>query len=304
MATATKTKRTRKLEGELFSHFRELRGRPVTAYLGEAIIWLLMFTIAFYEILPIMWMFSTALRPLGESYELPPSFFPTKWNFDSYISVLNSPQINYPLFFLNSIKIAVVVTVGVLLTCSLAGFSFARLRYKGRDGMFFLFLASMMVPAQVYVIPLFIIIRRLGLIDSHWAIMLPAMTSGLGVFLMRQYFLTLPGELVDSAKIDGAGFFRVYWQIMLPLVGPGLSALAILTFLGQWNNFFGPLLFLRDWNKLTLPIALVTLTGYMGSGDRTEVLAAIMLSIVPVLVFFLVAQRYVVQGIALTGLKG
>jgi multiple sugar transport system permease protein len=304
MTASTKTKRKQKLEGELYDHFRQLRGRPLTAYLGEALIWLLMFFVAFYEILPIMWMFSTALRPLGESYELPPSFFPTKWDFGSYVAVLNSPQINYPLFFLNSIKIAVVVTVGVLATCSLAGFSFARLRYKGRDAMFFMFLASMMVPAQVYVIPLFIIIRQLGLIDSHWAIMLPAMTSGLGVFLMRQYFLTLPSELVDSAKIDGAGFFRVYWQIMLPLVGPGLSALAILTFLGQWNNFFGPLLFLRDWNKLTLPLALVTLTGYMGSGDRTEVLAAIMLSIVPVLVFFLVAQRYVVQGIALTGLKG
>jgi len=121
---------------------------------------------------------------------------------------------------------------------------------------------------------------------------------------MRQYFLTLPSELFDSAKIDGAGTLRVYWQIMMPLVGPGLSALAILTFMGQWNNFFGPLLFLRSWEKLTLPIALVTLQGYMGSGSRAEVLASIMLSILPVLVFFLLAQRYVVEGIALTGLKG
>jgi len=136
------------------------------------------------------------------------------------------------------------------------------------------------------------------------ASILPALTSGLGVFLLRQSFLQLPSGLVDSGKIDGAGFFRIYWQVMLPLVGPALSALAILTFLGQWNNFFGPLLFLRSWQKMTLPIALVNLQGYMGSGSRSEVLAAIMLSIVPVLTFFLIGQRYVVQGIALTGLKG
>jgi multiple sugar transport system permease protein len=289
---------------EFKSYVHQLKIQSPITHVGEFIIWFLMIFIALYEILPIIWMFSTSLRLPGESFELPPSFFPTSWNWENYLNVLTSPQLNYPLFFFNSIKIAGVVTLGVLWTCSMAGFAFARLRYKGRDFLFFLFLASMMVPQQVYVIPLFILIRQFGLIDSHWAIMLPALTSSLGVFLLRQYFLTLPSELMDSAKIDGAGFFRIYWQIMLPLIGPGLSALAILTFLGQWNNFFGPLLFLRDWNKLTLPLALVTLQGYMGSGSRAEVLAAIMLSIVPVLVFFLLAQRYVVRGIALTGLKG
>ncbi|NLE46159.1 MAG: carbohydrate ABC transporter permease [Chloroflexi bacterium] len=283
---------------------RRARSRGFSFYLVEVIVWALMIAVALYELLPVMWMFSTSLRLPGESYELPPSFFPTSWNWKNYASVLRSEQIDYPRFFYNSVKLAGINVAAVLLTCSLAGFSFARLRYKGRDLFFFLFLASMMVPAQVYVIPLFIIVRNLGLIDTHLAIILPALTSSLGVFLIRQYFLTLPGELFDSAKIDGAGYFRVYWQIMMPLVGPGLSALAILTFMGQWNNFFGPLLFLRSWEKLTLPIALVTLEGYMGSGSRSEVLAAIMLSIFPVLVFFLIAQRYVVEGIALTGLKG
>jgi multiple sugar transport system permease protein len=270
---------------------RNVKTRSAGFYVGEVLIWGLMIFVAIYEMLPILWLFSTSLRLPGESYELPPSFLPTSWNWSNYAAVLGASEIDYPLFFYNSIKLAGTNTIAVLLTCSLAGFSFARLRYKGRDFFFFLFLASMMVPAQVYVIPLFIIIRNLGLIDSHLAIILPA-------------FLTLPSELFDSAKIDGAGTLRVYWQIMLPLVGPGLSALAILTFMGQWNNFFGPLLFLRSWDKLTLPIALVTLQGYMGSGSRAEVLASIMLSILPVLVFFLLAQRYVVEGIALTGLKG
>ena len=300
MTTVTR----RKSEGQLARHFRGLKGRPVTAYLGEAIIWILMIFIAIYEILPILWMFSTSLRLPGASFDLPPSFLPTSWMWENYWAVLTSPQIDYARFFFNSVKLAVTATAGVLLTCSLGGFAFARLRYKGRDVLFFLFLASMMVPGSVYIIPLFIVIRRLGLMDTHWAIILPSLTSGLGVFLMRQYFLTLPSELMDSARIDGAGFFRIYWQIMLPLVGPGLSALGIFVFLGSWNNFFGPLLFLRSWDKLPLPLALVTLTGYMGSGSRAEVLAAVFMSIVPVLVLFLAAQRYVVQGIALTGMKG
>ncbi len=280
-----------------------LRGRSPAEFVVQSVIWILMIAVAIWEILPILWMFSTSLRLPNKSFELPPSFFPTSWQWENYLNVLRSPQINYPLFFINSLKIGLLVTAGELLTCSMAGFAFARLRFRGSDALFFLFLASMMVPGQVTVIPLFIIVKQLGLIDSHQAIILPALTSGFGVFLLRQYFMTLPSELLDAAKIDGAGFFRVYWRIMLPLIGPGLSALGIFTFLGQWNNFFGPLLFLRSWEKLTLPIALVTLTGYMGSGSRAEILAAIMLSILPVLVAFLFGQRYVLKGIALTGLK-
>lgn len=281
-----------------------IRSRSPLTYVGEGIIWVLMIALAAYEVMPVMWVFSTSLRIPADSFSLPPSFLPTSWNWRNYLEVLRSEQIKYPLFFYNSVKIGALVTIGTLLTCSMAGFAFARLRFKGRDALFYVFLASMMVPAQVYVIPLFIIVRNLGLMDNHAAIILPALTSGMGVFLLRQYFLTLPSEMVDSAKIDGAGYFRVYWQILLPHVGPGLTALGIFSFLGQWNNFFGPLLFLRDWNKLTLPIALITLQGYMGSGSRAEICASIMLSMLPVLIFFLVAQRWVVQGIALTGLKG
>lgn len=125
-----------------------------------------------------------------------------------------------------------------------------------------------------------------------------------GVFLLRQHFMSLPQELIDAAKIDGAGYFRIYWQILLPLTGPALSALGIFTFLGAWNNFVGPLLFLRSWENYTFPIAIATLRGYMGSGNQSEVLAGIMISIFPILVVFLVAQRWIVQGAAITGMKG
>jgi multiple sugar transport system permease protein len=186
----------------------------------------------------------------------------------------------------------------------MAGFSFARLRYPGRDFLFFLFLSSLMVPATVIMIPTFILIRQLDLIDTHWALILPAMTSAFGVFLMRQAFMTIPGELMDAAKIDGASYLRTYWQVLMPLVGPALSALGIFTFLGSWNNFVGPLLFLRTWDNYTFPIAIVMLNDYMGTGNRAHVLAGVMISILPVLVFFLLAQRFVIRGIAVTGLKG
>lgn len=278
--------------------------RSLWFYLGEGVIWALLLLVAFIEIAPILWMFSTSLREPSRSFELPPDFLPTDWRWDNYLAVIRSEKINFPLFFWNSLKIALIVTFAQLATCSMAAFAFARLRFPGRDVLFFMFLASMMVPAQVTTVPVFILIRSLRLMDTHWALILPAMTSAFGVFLLRQFFLTLPGELIDAAKIDGASFWRIYAGILLPLIGPGLAALGIFTFLGSWNNFYGPLLFLRSWDKLTFPLALVTLQGYMGMGNRSHVLAGIMMSIFPVLLFFLLAQRFVIQGIALTGLKG
>ncbi len=238
------------------------------------------------------------------AYNLPPSFWPTDFQWGNYLSVINSPEIKFFLFFWNSIKITGIVTIATLVTCSLAAFAFARLRFPGRNALFFLFLATLMVPGTVVLIPTFIIISRLGLLDSHWALILPSLTSAFGIFLLRQQFMGLPEALMDAAKIDGAGFFRIFYQIMLPLIGPGLSALGIFTFLGSWNNFLGPFLYLRSWDNFTFPLAIVTLQGYMGTGNRAVVLAGIMISVAPVLIFFLSAQRFIIQGITLTGLKG
>lgn len=249
-------------------------------------------------------MFSTSLRDPKNSFDLPPDFWPTALHWQNYVAVINSPDIEFMLFFWNSLKIALIVTGAQLLTCSMAGYAFGRLRFFGRDILFGLFLASLMVPATVTLIPSFIIIRSLDLMNTHWALILPSVTSAFGVFLLRQHFKSLPEELLDAAKIDGAGYFRIYWQILLPLTGPALSALGIFTFLASWNNFVGPLLFLRDWDKFTFPIAIATIRGYMGSGNQSEVLAGIMISIFPLLVFFLLAQRWIVQGAAITGMKG
>ena len=287
---------------------RKVAGRTIGGRLrdlsGEVPIWAFLLVMAVLEVAPISWMFATSLREPARSFDLPPDFWPTSFQWRNYLAVINSPEIDFLLFFWNSLKVAVLVTLAQLATCSMAGFAFARLRFPGRDLLFFLFLATMMVPAMVTVVPTFILIRNLHLMDTHWALILPGVTSGFGVFLLRQHFMTLPQELMDAAKIDGASFFRIFFQIMLPLVGPALSALGIFTFLGSWNNFFGPLIFLRSWDKFTLPIAIVTLQGYMGMGNRAHVLAGIMLSILPILVVFLLAQRFIIRGIAFSGMKG
>ena len=283
---------------------KQKQGRSLWLWIGESILWILLIGVALIELAPITWMVSTSLRDPKNSFDLPPDFLPTAFHWENYLSVINSPDINFLRFFWNSLKIALLVTGAQIVTCSMAGFAFGRLRFRGRDFLFGLFLGSLMVPGTVTLIPSFILIRELNLMDSHWALILPGITSAFGVFLLRQHFMSLPQELIDAAKIDGAGYFRIYWQILLPLTGPALSALGIFTFLGAWNNFVGPLLFLRSWENYTFPIAIATLRGYMGSGNQSEVLAGIMISIFPILVVFLLAQRWIVQGAAITGMKG
>ena len=278
--------------------------QPLWSTIGGILLWVLLIAVAMIEIAPITWMFSTSLRDPKNSFDLPPDFLPTAFHWQNYYAVINSPDINFLRFFWNSVKIAGIITAAQLITCSMAGFAFGRLRFKGRDFLFGLFLASLMVPGTVTLIPSFILIRQLNLMNTHWALILPGITSAFGVFLLRQHFMSLPQELIDAAKMDGASYFRTYWQILLPLTGPALSALGIFTFLGSWNNFVGPLLFIKDWDLYTFPIAIATLQGYMGSGNQSEVLAGIMISILPILLIFLVAQRWIVQGAAITGLKG
>jgi multiple sugar transport system permease protein len=258
---------------------------------------------AIFMILPFLWMFSTSLRPSAESYKLPPAWLPTEWRFENYGAVFSS-SVPIVAFALNSIKVTFLVTIGQLITCSMAGFAFARLRFPGRNLLFILLLASLMVPGQVTIIPIFIIMRRLGLVDNHWALILPGLTSAFGVFLLRQFFLTLPQDLLDAAKIDGAGPWTSYLRIGLPLAGPSLAALTIITFNGTWNNFFYPYIFINTWEKMTLPLGITALRGYMASGNASVVMAAVALAITPMLIIFLLAQRWFIAGVTRTGLKG
>lgn len=252
-------------------------------------------------LMPFVWAFSTSFRLSQESFTLPPRWLPTDWRISNYEQVLDS--LPFFRFIFNSFKVATLITLAQVVTCSTAAYAFARLRFRGRDTLFFLFLSSLMIPQYVTIIPIFIILRNMGLVDTHWSLILPATFNAFGIFLLRQYFLTIPRDLEDAAKIDGAGVFEIFWRIMIPLVAPALVTLTIFSFNLYWNEFFRPLVFLTTWEKMTLPLGLTILRGYLGTGNTAAVMAGVVMAVVPILVVFLLFQRYLIEGITLTGLK-
>lgn len=277
------------------------RRKPIK--LGDIVSYGLLTIAAILVIMPLLWMFSTSLRPISESLQLPPAWLPTQFRFENYLGPFES-NVPFELLFVNSIKITLAVTLGQLVTCSMAGYAFARLRFPGREFLFMLLLASLMIPSQVTIIPIFLLMRSLGLIDNHLSIILPGLISAFGVFLMRQAFKQMPQELFDAARVDGAGHIRSFLQIALPLAGPMLATLAIITFNAIWNAYFLPLIFLNSWDNMTLPQGIAMLTGYMGAGNPSVVMAAVTMAIIPVLLVFIAAQRWIIEALTRSGLKG
>ena len=270
---------------------------------GDLFSFVILTVAAILVLMPLLWMFSTSLRPVAESFNLPPQWLPTQFRIENYIAPFES-NVPFVDLFANSLKITLAVTAGQLVTCSLAGYGFARLRFPGRNFLFILLLASLMVPGQVTIIPIFLLMRSLGLIDNHLAIILPGLISAFGVFLMRQFFKQMPQELFDAARVDGAGHIRSFLQIAMPLAGPALATLGIITFNAIWNSYFLPLIFLNSWGKMTLPQGIALLTGYMGSGNPSVVMAAVTMAILPVLAVFIFAQRWIIEALTRSGLKG
>jgi multiple sugar transport system permease protein len=258
---------------------------------------------AFVMFAPFALLFAAALQPGTHFYDLPPAFLPVYFTLENVRLAVTGPA-PMPAFFVNSLKIAVVVTIGQLVTCSLAGYAFAQLRFPGRNLLFGLLLSALMIPVQVTIIPTFVLMRALGLIDSHLSLILPNLSSALGIFLMRQFFLTLPRELIDAARIDGAGHLRTFWSIAFPLAGPPIAALIVIAFLGSWNSLFAPLVFLSTYDHFTLPLGIVQSQDPLGFVGPAVPLAAAMLAIIPMLVVFLVAQRWIVAGLTRSGIKG
>lgn len=279
----------------------EFRRRKWLYFSGKILLYLFLLFVVLVMVTPFVWMFSTSFGSVETAFTLPPRWIPDLSNIRAYQQLLKS--IPFFLYMWNSFKIASLITVGQLITCSTAAYAFARLRFRGRDFLFFLLLSSMMVPIQVTVVPLFILMRRIHLYDTHASLILPVLISAFGVFLLRQFFLTIPKELEDAARIDGASHFTIYSRIILPLSGPALSALAILCFLYFWNELFRPLIFLSSLDNFTIPVGLTMLRGQYDVGSPTRLMAAVTLAVIPVLVVFIFAQRYIIEGITLTGLK-
>lgn len=251
--------------------------------------------------MPFYWILVTSVLPPDIAYSLPPKWFPTHITFDNFRQVF--ALIPFGLLVLNSIKISVIITLGGVITSTLAAYAFARLQFPGRGILFVTLLAALMVPAQVTAIPTFVLVRVLGLLDTHEAVYLPALVNVLGIFLLRQFFLTIPKELDEAAKMDGAGHLHILFQIYVPLSWPSLSALAIVIFQAAWNDFFWPNLFLSSPEKMTLPVGLVALQGLYGSGSPAVMFAAITMILLPILILFIFTQRALTESLATTGLK-
>ncbi|TYP77447.1 carbohydrate ABC transporter permease [Paenibacillus methanolicus] len=249
---------------------------------------------------PFIWSVCTSLKNVNEVFTYPPRFFGEELKFTNYTNMTD----RFPIirFFFNTLKITVIVVVFQLITSSMAGYVFARLRFRFREGLFGLYLATLMVPAQVTMIPTFLLMKYYGLLDSHWSLILPSLVSAFGTFLLRQFFSTIPEALEEAAKIDGCTPFGIYWRIFVPLSKPALATLGIFIMLGTWNDFVNPLVFINSMSKMTLTLGLANMQG-LYSTDWPALMAATVITVLPILIVFLSAQDIFVRGVTLSGLK-
>ncbi|WP_083459421.1 carbohydrate ABC transporter permease [Jiangella muralis] len=251
--------------------------------------------------LPFVWMVLSSVKPEAEVRSIPPTWLPETFTLENYRELFD--RLRFPTYFLNSAIVAVVVTAGNLMFGSMLGYALAKLDFRGKRVVFALVLGTLMVPGMVTFVPLFVLVSNMGLTNTFPGLILPYLVGPLGVFLMRQYFLGLPDELIQAARVDGAGELRIFWSVMLPLTGPALATLGILTFLSSWNNFLWPLVVAQTEDMYTLPVALALYSVGQNATQYGLLLAGAVVVVVPVIVLFLAVQRYFVQGIAMTGIK-
>jgi multiple sugar transport system permease protein len=273
-------------------------GRTVTAILR----YLLLTAIGALMVGPFLWMVSTSMMDRGDIFRLPPQWIPAHLSLKNYRAIMEVLPLGRML--LNSFTIAVSATIGQLCSCTLAAYAFARMRFRGKTGLYFVLLATMMIPAQVTMIPVFLIMKSLGLIDTLYALIIPAFFGGaFGTFLLRQFFAAIPVDLEDAARMDGCGRFRILWSIVLPLSKPALTTLALFTFMTYWNDLLGPVIYLSSVDKATLTIGLANLQSGVMTARYDLLMAGSVLSVLPILVLLVFGQRWFVQGITMTGLK-
>lgn len=263
-----------------------------------------MLVAALVMVAPIVWMISTSLKPEGEVLSAVPRWIPQTPTVENYQELADrSAEFPVARWLLNSVGISLTVTALVLVVTSMAAFAFSRLRFKGRDRLFMIVVSTLMIPAQVSLIPIFLIVQKLGWFNTYQGLIIPALASTFGVFLLRQFFITIPMELEEAATIDGATVWTIFWRVILPLGKPALATLAIFTFLGSWNDFVWPLIISNDVEMRTLPVGLSIFQGRFTT-EYGITMAAAAIATVPVIIAYLFFRRRVTDGIALTGLKG
>jgi multiple sugar transport system permease protein len=250
---------------------------------------------------PFLWMLLASVKPEAEIRAVPPTWWPHTFTLDNFRSLFT--RLDFPLYFFNSTLVAAIITAGNLVFCSLLGYALAKLRFAGRRPLFLVVLGMLMVPGMVTFVPQFVLVSNMHLANSYAGLVLPFLAGPFGVFLMRQFLQSIPDDLIEAARIDGAGEFRIFWRVVLPLCRPALATLGILTFLSSWNNFLWPLVVATTEDKYTLPVALALYSVGQNRTDFGLLLAGAVVVVLPVLIVFLFLQRHFLRGIATTGLK-
>lgn len=251
---------------------------------------------------PFVWMVLGSLKTPAELLRLPPTWWPEAPTLNNYARLFQ--RLDFPRFFFNSTVVAVVITAANLVFCSMIGYALAKLDFAGKNKLFLLVMATLMVPQGVIIVPLFILMANLGLVDTHAGLILPFAAGAFGVFLMRQFMLGIPDELLEAARVDGASEWYLFWRIVMPLSGPALATLGILTFMSSWNMFTWPLVISTSEDMFTLPVALATFSRGEYSSDYGLLMAGSLVIVLPILIVFAALQKHFTQGIATTGLKG
>jgi ABC-type glycerol-3-phosphate transport system permease component len=269
--------------------------------LGYAVLVLVTLTM----VIPFIWMVTTSLKEPNATFAYPPELIPTEVNLDNYTMLFT--LVPFGRYFLNTVIVTFFTVLGQVVICSLAAYGFARLNFIGRDTLFIVYLATMMVPYQITLIPLYLIVFNLGWIDTYQGLIVPGISSVFGIFLLRQAFLGVPRDYQEAARIDGASEFRIYWSVFLPLNGPALATLAVFAFMGTWTDLLWPLLIARQPEMRTLELGLAYFNSTTSAFRQTNwplMMAASVVVMLPVLIVYAFAQRYFIQGIALSGVKG
>jgi multiple sugar transport system permease protein len=270
--------------------------------IGHTLRYVLLAAIAFLMVGPFLWMVATSLMDPQDMFRIPPRWIPDRLDLRNYSAIMEVLPLG--ILLLNSFTIAVTATIGQLLSCTLAAYAFARMEFRGNTTIYFILLATMMIPAQVTMIPTFLIMRALGLIDTLYALIVPAFFGGaFGTFLMRQFFTSIPKDLEDAARMDGCGRFRILWSIYLPLSRPALATLGLFTFMTYWNDLLGPVIYLTSAEKATLTMGLASLQSGTMLARYDLLMAGSVLSVLPILLLLIVGQQWFVKGVATTGLK-
>jgi multiple sugar transport system permease protein len=279
------------------------RGRPANFDIGKILTWAFLIIMAILTLMPFLWVVSTSLRTPAQSFTVPPKWIPVDMDFSNYARVFQ--EIPFWRQLANSFIITLSVVAGQLITASLAGYAFARLHFRGRTILFWVVLATLMIPGQATIIPVFILISRgFHLNDTLFALILPSVATAFGTFLLRQSFMGIPDDFEEAALVEGANQWQIFQKIYFPLASPGLAILAVLTFNAKWNDYFSPLIFLNTKERFPITLGIVDLQGYMATGSISVVLAGIVLSTVPVIIIYILGQRYLVEGLMMGGLKG